>query len=721
MRYFGCMLAMCSLGLSACSAAPLPQARTSSILPLRTLRLYETGVGYFERAGAMHSTEDTSLPVPAGHIDDALKTLVVLSSGGKSSVQGLEFGSIVSNGMARALAGLPIGSEAPISYRDILSSLKGASVEVQSNTEKVTGRIIDVLDSPDPPKASHEEPKSTAPAPPDREAGELIVLVLTSHSEIRRFRTGDIKSVRPTDAAFASRLGAALDALSTHGSRARRFLRVHADSQTPVTLGYVAETPIWRTSYRLVLESGGKRGVIQGWALIHNDTDEDWSRVNMQLVSGRPDSFLFPLAAPRYRKRELVHPDDQLSTVPQLIDKTVDSMWGDQIGDSHGAGGLGLSGIGEGGGGRGEGIGLGSIGTMGHGAGTGSYGSSAELSVGNLATIAQANGLESGALFSYTLAAPLDLRAHGSTLVPFLQRPVEVRVMSLFSASGETARSAVRFVNTTNQTLPAGPIAFFSDGGFAGEAGLDRLKPGERRFMQYGTDQDVTLDVAHAEAKEEVRRLTFKYGMLDEHFMRWSDRSYDIENRSGQERVLYLSLDLVNNAKVTGADEMDYDTQSKRPFAVFIVAGRQKLTRGLKAEEGMSRTHALASLTSELLVRLSTVSTIPELQRKVVAEAALRQKELQDAQAGVMKLKAEMAAVEKDMERLREHLKAAGGDKAQGQAQAINPFVQRILAADDKLTASRKRIEAAEADIKLRSTAVQVVLEKLKFEESPAR
>lgn len=47
------------------------------------------------------------------------------------------------------------------------------------------------------------------------------------------------------------------------------------------------------------------------------------------------------------------------------------NMWGDSIGESFGAGGLGLSGIGEGGGGRGEGIGLGSIGTIGHGAGTG--------------------------------------------------------------------------------------------------------------------------------------------------------------------------------------------------------------------------------------------------------------------------------------------------------------------------------------------------------------
>ena len=45
------------------------------------------------------------------------------------------------------------------------------------------------------------------------------------------------------------------------------------------------------------------------------------------------------------------------------------NMWGSEIGESGGAGGLGLSGIGEGGGGRGEGIGLGSMGYLGHGAG----------------------------------------------------------------------------------------------------------------------------------------------------------------------------------------------------------------------------------------------------------------------------------------------------------------------------------------------------------------
>jgi hypothetical protein len=47
------------------------------------------------------------------------------------------------------------------------------------------------------------------------------------------------------------------------------------------------------------------------------------------------------------------------------------NLFGDAIGDSLGAGGLGLSSLGEGGGGRGEGIGIGNFGSLGHGAGTG--------------------------------------------------------------------------------------------------------------------------------------------------------------------------------------------------------------------------------------------------------------------------------------------------------------------------------------------------------------
>ncbi len=190
----------------------------------------------------------------------------------------------------------------------------------------------------------------------------------------------------------------------------------------------------------------------------HNDTDENWHNVQVELVNGRPDSFLFPLAAPRYARRELITPKNELSTVPQLMGRTADTLWGDHVGDSFGAGGLGLTGTGEGGGGYGEGIGLGSIGTVGHGMGTGTggVGESSLLEVGDLASIAQAKGVESGALFVYSMPSPVALRAHASALVPFVQQTVEAEPIAWFESPGEVARSAVRFVNSTSQALSAG-------------------------------------------------------------------------------------------------------------------------------------------------------------------------------------------------------------------------------------------------------------------------
>jgi hypothetical protein len=230
------------------------------------------------------------------------------------------------------------------------------------------------------------------------------LLLLGKTGEIHRLPIGEVTSVKPTDPAVAARLGSAVDALSHRGAQARRDLRVLSGASKSIALGYIAETPVWRSTYRLVLSDNDK-GALQGWALLHNDTDEDWKQVKVELVNGRPDSFLFPLASPRYARRELVTPDNELSTVPQLLDTTVDAMW---TGD--GASGMGLSGTGEGGGGTGQGIGLGSIGTIGHGSGTGSLsstGASSLLSVGNLAEVAQAEGIDGGVAL-YALKSSVD-------------------------------------------------------------------------------------------------------------------------------------------------------------------------------------------------------------------------------------------------------------------------------------------------------------------------
>jgi hypothetical protein len=690
-------------------ARPGPPA----ILPLKTLRLYETGVGYFERSGALSNTAATTLPVPAGHLDDALKTLVVLTPDALSRVHGIEFGSSASRGTARALVGLPLDPDAAITYRDLLACMKGNEVAVRSGGKVVEGRLLDLTEvAPLVPLSSTKKDDKEKEADKDplvAKEPDLMLLVLTRDSELRRFRASQVESVRPTDAAFAARLDAALAAVSSRGAQAARMLHMMARSSAPVTLGYIAETPVWRTTYRMIFDD--KNAMLQGWALVHNDSDEDWHDVQLHLVNGRPDSFLYPLAAPRYLRRELVHPDDQLSTVPQLLEHTADEQWGEnvlgglsgnQVGESYGSGGLGLTGRGEGGGGTGYGVGIGHLGTV--------ASSSPVLTVGNLAGVAQASGLESGALFTYTLAEKIDLRAHGSALVPFVQQSVEVRPITFFSAPGEIGRSAARVVNSTRQTLPAGPIAFFADGSFAGESGLDRLKPGERRFVQYGADLDLTVETESATSKESTRRLTFGNDFLVEHFLKQSEAVYAIANKSGHERAVYLQLSVVDNSKVTGADDLDYDTVAAHPLAIFHTAPGQSRKRTVKTEEGLSRGNALDSLSEKKLRDLAAKPELPRAERDAVAEAADAARRYEAADAALAAAARDGKQVEADVQRLRDDLKSLNT----ADAKSGNPFVQRILAAEDRLGELRRQTERRENEKRAARDDIRRILSRLK-------
>lgn len=291
-------------------------------------------MGYFERSGDAGGLASTSLPVPAGHLDDALKSLVVLGGGAGGRVTGLSFASSVTRATARARAGLPTDGDQPITLRDLLVSMKGERVALSrvgprpSAKQSTVGRVIEVTEELEDDEGNREARK---PEQAPRETKRLAVTVLTDQGEVTRLPAKDILDVRPLDPAFARRLDAALDALGARNAQNARHLELVGDPRGPVTFGYIAEAPIWRATYRLVGTPTAKGGVrLQGWALVHNDTEEPWRGVRLELVNGQPDSFLFPLAAPRYARRALGHPDGDLATLPQLQGTTAPSTLDDR-------------------------------------------------------------------------------------------------------------------------------------------------------------------------------------------------------------------------------------------------------------------------------------------------------------------------------------------------------------------------------------------------------
>jgi hypothetical protein len=173
--------------------------------------------------------------------------------------------------MARALAGLPKDADQTLSFLDLLSSLEGEEVDVVAGEQTIVGRVIDVAAAPS--KAAeqddHEDEEDgdeqdgdghrDAAAAPDAE-----LLLLARGGAIRRFPLDSITEVRPRSGVAASRLALAVRAVSPRAAQSPRMLRVIADARGAVKLGYVTETPLWRTSYRVVLDPDRRRGTSRG-------------------------------------------------------------------------------------------------------------------------------------------------------------------------------------------------------------------------------------------------------------------------------------------------------------------------------------------------------------------------------------------------------------------------------------------------------------------------
>jgi hypothetical protein len=681
-----------------------PPPPPPEVLPLRKLRLYEVGVGYFERRGGVPAKRDLALPLPASHLDDALKTLVILDATGDARVRGVQFATAVSESNARAIAGLPEEAESAIEYGDVLLSLEGADVEVVHDGGKVRGRLLEVEGPFKPAAKKEKDDDDDAPADPDAQEGWYAIVVVDAQGGVHRIRTNELASVRALDPATQSRLQVAAAALSDQSARRPHPLDVRVSSTGQLALGYIAEAPVWRTTYRVVLPDEGSKAELQAWALVHNDTDEHWRSVSLELANGRPQSFLYPLASPRYARRELTGPEDDLSTVPQLANTTADRLWGDH------EGGLGLVGTGMGGGGTGEGtIGLGSIGTIGHGSGSGSgSGYEGGPQLGDLAELSKAEGAESGALFVYRVLDPLDLDAHHSALVPIVQERIEAESITWFAANDDVALTGARVVNSTSQTLPAGVISFFADGGFVGEAALRRLKPKERQFTAFGVEQDVELSRAYEPVSRDVVGVFWAKDTLHVRAIVSERVELALHNQSGRARQVYVALPLDRNAKIEGDVGLDWDVETAAALAIVGVPARKSVERNLRVERVEVTTPALAA---DVLETLAKSKGVAEDDRRRLAGAAAHTRARDEANADVALLGDDLRRRQAELGRLRADLEALG--KARLRGRVSKRLAQKMLVAERDVEQLRDRIRGAEGRASASERAANAELKAL--------
>src|SRR4051794_2929466 len=315
----------CALFLVAACAAPAsaqttrPAAGGGADVPVRAVVLFSSGVGYFEHFGTVRGDGSTELRFKTDQVNDVLKSLLLQDLDGGTAGT-VSYPS--QEPLDRTLKSFQVDVTANPSLPDLLNQLRGAKLKVTSGEQVSEGTIVGVE------TRLHAE-KEGAPVE------QRHFLNLRTGRKVRVLPVEGVDEFEFADGKLNDELDRALDALSQARDQTKKPVTINfrGRGERRVRLGYVVETPVWKTSYRLVLsdkpgkEPGraapigparpGSVGTLQGWAIVENQTDSDWNDVQLSLVSGRPISFIQDLYQPLYVPRPVVQPELYASLRPQ--------------------------------------------------------------------------------------------------------------------------------------------------------------------------------------------------------------------------------------------------------------------------------------------------------------------------------------------------------------------------------------------------------------------
>jgi hypothetical protein len=310
--------------------APAPLEKPAAKgLPLAQVILFSSGVGYFQREGTVEGDARVDLSFPATDVNDLLKSLVLEDRG-----QG-KVGVISYDGMEpldKTLKSFALDLTYNPTFGQLLNQARGEKVEIAlqnaggATPGTVTGVIVGMESQAEGTKEVHQ-------------------LNLLCAEGVRCVPLAQVQRVRFLNGALDAEFRRALEVLAAAHNSQKRGVSLHfvGDGQRPVRVGYVVESPLWKTSYRLVMDRKTGKLSLQGWAVVENTTDEDWSDVRMALVASRPISFVMDLYQPLFLPRPTVEPERFASLRPPAYQGAL-TAGNANLGGFGGVGGLGVMG-----------------------------------------------------------------------------------------------------------------------------------------------------------------------------------------------------------------------------------------------------------------------------------------------------------------------------------------------------------------------------------------
>ncbi|MCE7975041.1 MAG: hypothetical protein DYG92_12085, partial [Leptolyngbya sp. PLA1] len=311
------VLALASPAMLAQPAGgPAPAAAasdgSSTALPIQRITMYRSGVASFERSGSVTGDARLQFRFSTDQINDILQSMVVLDlSKGKGRIDGISYGS--KEPLAKRLASFGVDIADNPAAGELLARLRGTPVKLSLASGDVSGTVMNV----EARQTVFQGSNGT-----DTAVHNLPWINLLTAEGVRSYNLTECRGFEIRDEALAAELSKALAALAEYRADRTKTVDVSlsGEGSREIIVAYVQESPVWKTSYRLVLPEDAAEGAagsltLQGWAIVENTTDEDWRDVTLSLVSGRPVSFRMDLYEPLYMDRPLLPvPSEQGAT-----------------------------------------------------------------------------------------------------------------------------------------------------------------------------------------------------------------------------------------------------------------------------------------------------------------------------------------------------------------------------------------------------------------------
>jgi hypothetical protein len=642
-------------------------------LPIRQIVLYKSGVGYFERSGQLRAGESARLDFKAVEMNDVLKSLTLNDrAGGKFA--GLRYDS--SEPLDRKLAEFPFKVTGEQSLSAFLDQMKGARVEMKFASETVSGVIVSARRLPAQEKSAERE---------------QIVLLMDS-GDIRTFDLAAASSLRFVDPRLQTQLKDYLEAISQARSKEKRSVYIDsADARArDITASYMVPMPVWKSSYRLIF-GDGPQPMLEGWAIVDNTTGEDWNGVRLAVVSGRPVSFISRLYEPKYLQRQVVDLPEDRAQGPVLYE-------GSLGGAAPAASPAPMT--------KAQGM-LRQAPNAGFAAGSDQ---TIQFQVSSLAVDTQAREL--GELFEYSFAAPVTVKKNESAMLPFLQQPISIRKLLIYSEQyGQNPMSAAELSNSTGKTLDGGPITVFDSASYAGEALMETLKAGDKRLISYAVDLGARVTTQYGSERENIREVHMNRGMLTSRFAAQETKTYTINNVDVKPKTLIIEHASRPDYKLLNPKPAETTPHAYRFEVKLTPKGSQTFT--VTEERVYDTTVALTSATSDMLAVYVQNKALSAAARQQLQQVLDQKRQIASADEAIRGLETEIAELIREEDRIRQNI--ASLNNVSGQQDQVQNYSRRLAAQETQLASLRDQLAAARKNRVKLDSDLKALIDRLDF------